>query len=1047
VRNFKLGSAVRQVLWISGLALASSSASIRAQEADSSKQDDSNLENIVVTGSRIARVNFESTVPIVSMTSEDVLNAGNASLGDMLNDLPSLRSTYSQANSSRFLGTAGLNLLDLRGLDPVRTLVLVNGRRHVGSDILSSGVSVDINTIPLDLIDRVDIVTGGNSAVYGSDAIAGVVNFILKKDFEGLEARLHYGESTYHDAELMKASTVWGTNFADRRGNIAASFEFSKQKPFFASNRPNLSRVGGFVTVDSDGALAVNGSDGNPDRTYFNDIRTTTIAIGGLLQFSPAQTPVALAPCGRDATGAAFRCNYIFQPDGSLVPQSGVRIGLAPNGSFYGGNGTTGRERETVGIFPKLDRYSLNVFGHLTITEALEPFFEAKYVQTDSMRYATPAFYQGSTIDGFFERPRFDNPFLTDGARATIQSARAAAGLAPATNGTRLVLFKNLTDLGGRREDAQRETTRIVAGLRGDVFDGWKYEASVNYGRFRESTKVLGNLDMQRFTLAMDSTRDTGGNIVCNSKLDPSSASIYLDPADPYADYATARLAGDIASCVPLNPFGEGNITPAMRDYLVQNTTSIGKIDQLGVQAFMTGSTENWFSLPAGAIDIAAGVEYRSDKNFFEAEDLVESGITFYNALPLFDPPSFAVKEVFAELRIPLLKQIVAVEELTLSVAGRTSDYDGATGRVTAYNAGIEWSPITDLRLRAGIAHAIRAPNLVDLYSDQSQNFAPNFVDPCSDRNVATGAATRAANCNAAGKPAGYDYVHTASLETLSGGNPKLKQESSDSITLGAAYQPHWLPGFALTVDYYDIDLDDVITSASPQQIANACYDSSSLNNQFCGLFQRAGAGGGPKGEIPFQILEGSLQELTLNYAKQTVRGVDIETSYKTHIGSLGQLTTRLIYTHMIERNEFLNPGDPTRANRLLGELGDPADAFNLDFEFKRDQLALSWQIRHIGKMVLNAYEDTYSVQGRAPENEDYADMRYYPTTWYHDVRASYEVMTNYNVYVGVDNVANQLPPLGLTTAASTSDGGGGIYEPRGRFFYAGLTASFIHQE
>src|SRR3954466_1367835 len=214
---------------------------------------DSSEESIVVTGSRIPHaLNETSNVPVTSLSAGELTNTGKVNIGDTLNQLPSLRSTFSQQNSTRFLGTAGLNLLDLRGLGPQRTLVLVNGRRHVAGDILSTGVSVDINTIPTDLIQRVDVVTGGDSAVYGSDAIAGVVNFVLRQDYQGLQVRGQGGISTYGDMSSYFGSVLWGTHFSDGRGNVTVNLEYARQDAAYASQRPNLRHSDIFVTVDSD---------------------------------------------------------------------------------------------------------------------------------------------------------------------------------------------------------------------------------------------------------------------------------------------------------------------------------------------------------------------------------------------------------------------------------------------------------------------------------------------------------------------------------------------------------------------------------------------------------------------------------------------------------------------------------------------------------------------------------------------------------------------------------------------------------------------------
>jgi outer membrane receptor protein involved in Fe transport len=999
------------------------------------------ISEVIVTGTRIARPNLESSVPITTVQGEDLYKTGNTAMGDLLNDLPALRSTFSQSNSSRFLGTAGLNLLDLRGLGTPRTLVLVNGRRHVAADILGNGTSPDVNTFPTDLVERIDVVTGGNSAVYGSDAIAGVVNFVLKRDFAGLQVRAQGGNTAKGDGGDHYVSALWGTNFLDDRGNLAANFEYATQEAFFASDRSNLRHVQNFVLEDSDPAGSPNGSDGIPDRNFYRDIRSASLSNGGTW-LGPA---AAAAPCGLDRQGAPFACAFLFQPDGTLIPQTGTRIGQGPIGNFDGGNGISGREGKALAIFPDLQRASLNVFGHLTIDEAFEPFVEAKYVRTESTNYNPPAFFTGSTIGGGLdlrERPTFDNPFLSDAARSQINQARAAAGAGPLAGSTRFVLRRNLLDLGLRQEEATRETSRVVLGVGGRFADEWSYEVAVNYGKFEEETEVLGNLNTQRFLLAMDATRDASGNIVCRSRIDPSAA-IGLDaqllPSPAAFEFAQSRLAQDVAACVPMNPFGQGGITPQMRNYLVQDTTSVAEISQLVTSATISGSSKQWFELPAGPIGVAFGLEQRTEENSFKAEDLVEQGMTFYNALPAVNAPKFKVNEAFAELRVPLLANQTLADQLTVNLAGRYADYAGKTGSVFAHNYGLEWAPLESLRLRVSKARAVRAPALLELYAALGQNFAFPLADPCAARNIGTGSPNRVANCTAAGIPASFDFVYTSSLGHVSGGNPALKEETSDSLTAGLVFQPTFLPGLSLSFDYFDIDIEDVITAPTAQAILNACYDSASLNNQFCGLFQRAGVQGAPSGEEPFQILEGSLQQVQVNYASSTARGFDVEVAYSHELGSLGQLGTRLVYSHALEREDFLDPTDPSRPDQFLLELGDPKDAFNLATDFTRGPFSINHEVRFVGKMLVSLAEDFFSVGGRPPQNADFADRRYYPSAVYHDLRASYDISDALNVYLGVDNLADKVPPLGLTGTG----GGSAIYEPRGRFFFAGAKYNF----
>jgi outer membrane receptor protein involved in Fe transport len=1059
----------RAVALLCGVAASAATTLAFAQTQPS--ETDKSMDEVVVTGSRIARPNLESPVPVTTITAEEIFQTGSTSVGDLLNDLPALRSTFSQSNSSRFLGTTGLNLLDLRGLGTQRTLVLVNGRRHVGADILNNAVSPDTNTFPSDLIERIDVVTGGNSAVYGSDAIAGVVNFVLKKDFEGLQFRGQGGQTTYGDGGNYYGSILAGTNFMDDRGNIALNVEYAKQEPFFASDRTNLRKQGLYVLDQSD-PMGSN-SDGIPDRHYYDDVRAVTFSSGGSILVSPVQPMTgAFAPCGSgpnpratDGLPTPYVCPFIFQSDGSLAAQTGTRIGFGPNGNFQGGNGSNNREAKLLGIYPTLDRVSFNLFGNLQIADAFAPFIEAKYVKTDSTRWGSPAFFQGSTI-GFGvdlrERPRFDNPFLSDATRAQINAARAVGNVAAATPTTRLTLFKNLEDLGGRQEDAERETTRVVLGINGQLGDAWNYEIAANWGQFREDTLVYGNLNVQRFLLAMDATRNTAGAIVCRSQIDAAAAFGYsqLLDTDGIANneeaeiFAESQLAGDISACVPLNPFGTGNITQEMRNYLLTDTTSVGEIDQLVYSASIAGDTRNWFSLPAGPIGVAVGFEHREDEAFFESEEIVAQGLTFYNALPLFDPPKAEVDEAFAEFRIPLLKELPGAHELTLNLAGRYADYGdayGTTGGVLAYNGSLEWSPIDSVRLRAGLARAVRAPALADLYSAQSQNFAA-ISDPCATRFINGGTATRAANCLAAGIPASYDHVYQSTPEIRSGGNPVLKEETSDSLTVGLVWQPNFLPGFSISADYFDIDIDDVITAPTAQQIMDACYDAVDISNQFCSLFQRWGAAGGPgfdstapasaqlvDPQAPYALVNGTLQQTLLNYASSTARGIDLEVGYSHDVGNLGNLSTRLVYTRMLQIDDYLDPANPTRPDQVLYELGDPKNAFNWNTDLKTGAFQFSYQLRYIGRQVINFAEDVFEVGGRPPNNADYAERRYYHGVFYSDVRAAYDISEDWNVYLGVDNAFDRIPPEGLTGTG----GGSGIYESRGRFMYAGVKVNF----
>jgi outer membrane receptor protein involved in Fe transport len=1001
---------------------------------------------------------------VTSVGGEEFFQTGDVSVGDKLAELPSIRSTFTQANSTRFLGTAGLSLLDLRGLGTVRTLVLVNGRRHVGGDVLSSGVTPDVNTIPTDLIDRVDVVTGGNSAVYGSDAIAGVVNFVLKDHYEGLQLRGQGGLSKYGDAGSYFVSALAGKNFAGGRGNIAVNAEFAKQNQYFASSRPWLATQDAFLTVDSDPADNPNtpqleNADGVPDTVFFHDVRSGSLTNTGIMRFGGT---TAANSCGQDPSGGFYPCVFIYTPEGQLVPATGVRAGLSP-GSFIGGNSENFRTGRQFQLEPDLKRYNLNLIGHYEITPAVVPFVEATFSRTEVSGTGSsgPAFIQGSTLDGFRERIRLDNPFLSPQALSVICQQRALSGQTCSNPATRIPIRENLLGLGTRTEDSTRNTYRIVGGIRGDFLDTWNYEVSLNYGRLDEKTRILGNLDVQRFLLGMDAAVNPAtGQIQCRSQFDPNAAfGIGIDESLAPG----SRLSNDIAACVPVNPMG-GQFSQAVRNYVLRDTTAIGKTQQFDALAFVSGDTSKFFNLWGGPIGFVLGAEHREDNLFYQQDADVQAGYTFYNSIPTFRAPKAKVNEAFGEIRLPILKDRPFVHELELSAAARVSNYAlGKTGTVWAYNGSAVWSPFNGLRFRGNYGRSVRAPNQSELFSPLSQNFAPGFGDPCSSINIGTGSSNRAANCAAAGRPGGtdatlnpsrpgvpppnpagpYDFRYDESLQIRSGGNANLQAEKSDSWTLGFVATPAMVPGFSVSVDYYNIKVKNVITGVSAQTIVNNCYDLPA-GNAFCNLFQRVPAGQvGPNGEQTFRIIESSLIQGPVNFAALRAKGLDIEVAYRHSLGTLGRLDTRLTYTRVFDRSNFTDPTNPNFQDVIVGkhggELGDPRDSFNWNTSLQHGRFTLGYQMRYISHMYTGAYENVNSVQGRPPQNLDFSDHIFYPAVFYHDLRLGIDVGPKYNFYMGIDNATNVKPPLGLTGIGS----GSAIYDVRGRFYYTGVVAKF----
>ncbi|MES2020773.1 MAG: TonB-dependent receptor [Pseudomonadota bacterium] len=1070
------------------IALAQTQTDGSAQKsAPTDDEDSATPKEIVVTGSRIARPNNSSIVPITSISGDQFFQQGRNNIGDILNDLPQLRSTFAQQNPGLGVGIAGLSLLDLRSLGTVRTLVLVNGRRHVPSDILNNASSVDINTIPNDLIDRVDLITGGNSAVYGSDAIAGVVNFVLKKDYSGVQARANAAISGAGFGANQYASILAGHNFGEGKGNITVHAEYARQERVFGSDIPWYQSADGFGVVDIDPSGLKNGSDGYPDRVYLQDIRSTTINRYGLV---PINQPSANPLCGTGIAstngapstvgGVPYSCTYIFGADGRLTPQTGTRYSSGPNSGILGGNGQTGREDKLLSVYPYQQRYNFNLLGHYEFAPALEAFVEAKYVRIDTLgSNAGPSFSQGtySQFD-YRERTRLDNPFLNAADRTTIANAILAAGcntsltvtcdsarsfstsangvaggklnaadIAAIANGSyRFVDARQFADSGIRDEAFRRETFRIVGGLRGTFNDDWNYEISGNYGKFTQRTTTYGYVDKQRFLLSYDAGRNpVTGQIQCRAQFDSAAALPY-----PNTTTNVARLASDIAACVPYNPFGAADNSAASK-YFSYNAVDHARITQFDVSGFISGNTGKFFRLPGGPIQFSLGGEYRSEKALYVQDPFASDPAGYTNALTQlgYAPPAFRVREGFGELELPIVKDFFLAKELTLSGAGRVSAYGGSIGTVYSYNYGGTWLPISGLRFRANYGRAVRAPNVSETASALTPNFAPGFQDPCRAANIGAGSTTRAANCltdlgATILNSASFANQPTYSLPVLSGSNPNLKAETSDSWTFGTVITPGFLRGFSFSADYYNIRVNGVITSITAQQIANNCYDAATLNNPFCALFTRyKGTGTGSLGEVPGQIQGNTLIQAPLNFAKRIRKGIDTQINYSKDLSSTVNFYGNLIYTHGFKTSNFANPTDPNFEDRILSELGDPKDEFQFSADLRVGAVTFGYNLHYISPMYIGAYEDFNSLQGRDALNADYADIQKYPAITYHGFRVQWDIKQNgknrFQFYAGVDNAFDQHPPLGTTATGS----GSAIYDVRGRNFYSGFRAKF----
>ncbi len=978
---------------------------------------------ITVTGTRIRRPNLQSPVPITSMSAEELPNQGQASIGDALNDLPSLRSTFSQQNSGRFIGTAGLNQLDLRGLGTNRTLVLVNGRRHITA--VPGQFIVDVNTIPQDLVERIDIVTGGESAIYGSDAIAGVVNFILKRNFDGVRVRGQGGISERGDRGIYFTSVTAGHNFADGRGNIAVNLEYTHAAPLYQYERARYRHVCGFEPVENTVGEPQAGN-GIPDTAYVCGIVVPAITVGGSIGLLSADPAIALS----------------FDRAGNLQLAQADRSLLNFNGDVLSSNplvGTPLNERDQLAVGQ--DRYTANLLAHFDVSDAFKPFVEAKFVHQRVRQEGQPTFFQGRLATFFANNfgavvpsLRCNNPFLTAQALSTLQSFGVCTNVATGT----FTSNRFNADFGGRGEIDKRDTYRILGGVEGDFNGSWHYEISANYGHFKSDLTQLNNLYFRDingnpagFALAVDAVRNAAGQIVCRVN----------------------QVTVTVPDCVPINLFGEGAPSQAALDFV--NTTShlFGRASELDILAFLSGDTAKFFSLPGGPVGFSLGAEYRRETAFRTADALSQSGGTFFNRFPAFDPPPFSVKEVFGELNLPILKDVPLAHELTLSGAARYSDYNTAADKTWAWNINGIYSPVSDLRLRANYSRSVRVPTLLDLYAPGSQSFA-FLTDPCSQRNINTGGTNRAANCAALGVPTtiqagspciginglkiGDPFINCvaegsprSSIGFIQAGNPNLKAEVGKSLTVGGVLTPRFLPGFSLSVDYFNIKVTSLIAVLTAQTILNQCVDQPTINNQFCQLLT-------PR--TPFGLFQSpALVAAGVNFAKQTSRGIDFDLTYRHDLGNSNRLSLRGIATYTLERNNYLDPVNPTLFTRQLSTLGDPVFSGALITALTHGPFTLQYTLRYIGTMTIATYETTHASQGNPPQNPDLTSPARYPQVFYHDFRFETKVNNRFRWYFGVDNAFDKQPPFGLTGTGA----GGAIYTNIGRYFYSGVTVDF----
>lgn len=929
----------------SGTSLFALALSAAVAQQQNAAVDAAGLEEVVVTGSRLT-TGFETATPVTAITTEALIQAAPVNLADSLKQLPALAASASANQTGSGTGASGSNsqnLLNLRNLGTNRNLVLLNGRRTVASN---QNNSVDFNILPQNLVSRVDVVTGGASAAYGSDAVAGVVNLILDTEFVGLKGDVGAGISTFGDVPNYKASLAWGGTFAADRLHVIASTQYARQDGTRV-NTPN-----GRDWWDRPWGLISNTTGSGPTNLVLPNIRSTLVTNGGLISAGPLKGTQFLQG------GVPAPMNYGYSP-GSTWASGG-------DGAWIPFNLTGDQER------------SAN-FAHATydLNDSTQVYVEVGF----SYSNAKDPNQKGNQTGGGFGYTIFrDNAFL----HPSIAARMDAAGVTSFQFGRYMLEYPDVTIR------TKTKVLRQAVGIKGDAFDGWNYDVSYSHGRTNQLL-AQDNLNFARGTYAAADAvfHPVTGQVVCRSQYYSGTTFV---PGGTGLD----------AGCKPQNLFGPNSIDPSTIDFTIGDSWKRFTLDQHVFSATISGDLG--FGFEAGNLSLATGAEYRTEDVRQITDPISPTTIDFTGIrggpaalngrlgpyrFANFQPfgGGYNVKEIFAEVGVPLLEGASFADKLSVDGAVRYTDYS-TSGGVTTWKGGVDWQIVPDFRVRGTVSRDIRAPNLLELYNSSTFNSQNQFY-PSSTTGVAT------------------------TVVQITSGNPDLVPERALTKTYGVVFTPTFLDGFNLSVDYYDIKIKGGIQTVGSQQTIDNCFLGVP---GFCQYVTPVA--GTVRVRSPF-----------LNLAEIANAGIDIEARYNTSLFdgdlTLGVLATRLTaaYTQALGGRRI-----PT-----LGGDNDPKWRVNLRANYEYENWNLFIQERYIGPKLVSAQR----VEGT------FVDDNTVDAAFYTDITVSYDFEAfggENELYLSVNNVTNQEPPKDVGAPSSFSQPGNrNVYDFLGRYFNLGV--------
>lgn len=940
------------------LAVLAPAALAQDKEADTAKTESTEAAQeetgtVVITGSRIRHRGAQSATPTSVISADTIQKTGTRQIADLVNQLPALVVSQSDQTSnanrdkdSMDASHPGMNALDLRGLGTKRTLVLVSGRRHVPG--APGSAAVDISTIPSSLVERVEVITGGASALYGADAVAGVANFILKKNFEGIDANVRYGNSSRNDMPSYDVDLLYGKNFADGKGNFTLFGYYGvsdgtvggQDRPWTAAGNPWWARVPGQTAA--------------PYLNYILDGRQN-------LGYSPrAQVLLGGKPWTFNDDGTMRA--PILGPGGILpntydMTKPETIANLETNGGEYGG-----RYDNWLLSVPN-DRFITHGTFNYALSDNLKYFLEVDYA-TNKSHGEYGMWYEGGS-NWLWE----GNPFITD------EMIAANGGSLPYVS-----FVRQYPEMGKASSHYKRDLAQVVTGFEGNLPSlfrdhDWAWSVYASYGRTEETIQDRNQVSNERYMRALDAVSGPGGQPICwvNSDAD-------TDNDDP--------------NCVALNPFKP--LTQDVMGYLTYNPgVSKSWLDQTVISGYATGAL---FTLPAGEVQAVIGGEYRKERNHIGAvAEYDPNNPAFVEDYGVIQNPldgEFDVKEVFAELSVPILADLPFAQKLSMDAAIRSSDYSTA-GQTTSWKYGLQYAPVRDVRLRATYGQAVRAPNISEVFTASSIS-GQWLYDPCNYYlpNRVENTQYTEANC-AALNPANKNY-YWVWMEVEKKGNENLKVETAKTLTVGLVFQPRVVKNLTFSIDYYDIDMSDVIAAVEPQTIINKCVDFPMENNPYCDLVVREDG----TNNITRVIKQ------NINLAQRLNRGVDMELDYFVDLSSwgwgsnAGRLSINSVYTHLLENKITPDPDNPANVTDTVGVFGFPEWKGRTSLSYANGPLWLSWNVRHYTPMRMNT---TITREAYSPWRTK--------AIYYNDFYASYQLKPNLILGAGISNVLDTAPP------------------------------------